>query len=140
MPLLSASEDFTRRTLSGIPGLLSRLAYITGLRDEEGNYRHWGLARMHGTAAAEDAMRRAHMELLTQMLRMPLVQLMREVEDPQQVALGAPRILLKKSAPPQSIVPIGAHAATFSHAKATILALRALQDAKNRLQTTHRAA
>jgi antitoxin (DNA-binding transcriptional repressor) of toxin-antitoxin stability system len=140
MPLFSASEDFTRRTLSAISGLLSRLAYITSLRDEKGTYRHWGLARTHGDAAAAEAMCRAHMEVLTEVLRTPLSQLMREVEDPQQVALGVPQVLLKKSAPVQSIVPAGAHAATLSHAKATILALRALQDARNRRQTTHRAA
>ena len=82
----------------------------------------------------------AHMELLTQVLRTPLSQLMREVEDPQQVALGAPQFLLKKSAPLRSIVPAGAHDAAFSHAKATILALRALQDARNWMQPSHRAA
>ncbi|MGA2961130.1 MAG: hypothetical protein ABSD96_05610 [Candidatus Korobacteraceae bacterium] len=140
MPLFSASEDFTRRTLSAIPGLLSRLAYITSLRDEKGNYRHWGLARTHGTAAATEAMCRAHLEVLTEVLRTPLPQLMREVEDTQQVALGAPQVLLKKSAPLPSIVPDGAHTAMLSHAKATILALRALEDARNWLQTSHQAA
>ena len=140
MPLFSASEDFTRRTLSAIPGLLSRLAYITSLRDEKGKYRHWGLARTHGTAAATEAMRRAHLEVLTEVLHTPLSQLMREVEDTQQVALGAPHVLLKKSAPLRSIVPDGAHPAMLSHAKATILALRALEDARNWLQTSHQAA
>jgi hypothetical protein len=38
------------------------------------------------------------------------------------------------------IVPAGAHAATLIHAKATILALRALEDARNWRQTSHRAA
>ena len=117
MPLFSASEDFTRRSLSAIPGLLSRLAYIASLRDEEGNYRHWGLARTHGSAAATEAMGRAHLEVLTKVLCTPLSQLMREVEDPQQAGLGA-----------------------LSHAKATILALRALEDARNWMQTSHRAA
>jgi hypothetical protein len=140
MPLFGASEDFARRTLSGIPGLLSRLAYITSLRDEKGSYRHWGLARTHGTAAAAEAMCRAHLEVLTEVLRTPLSQLMREVEDPQQVEPGVSQVLLKKSAPLRSIVPPVAHAATFSHAKATILALRALEDARNWLQSSHRAA
>jgi len=140
MPLFSATEDFARRTLSVMPGLLSRLAYITGLLDEKGNYCHWGLARTHGALAAAEAMHRAHTEVLTEVLRTPLSQLMREVQDPQQVALGVPQLLLSKSAPVQSIVPAGLHAATLSHAKATILALRALQDARNRRQTTHQAA
>ncbi len=140
MPLFSASEDFARRTLSEIPGLLSRLAYITSLRDEKGNYRHWGLTRTHGTAAAREAMCHAHLEALTHVLRTPLSQLMREVEDSQQAALGASQVLLKKSTPLRSIVPAAAHAATLSHAKATILALRALQDARNWMQTSHRAA
>jgi hypothetical protein len=140
MPLFSALEDFTRRTLSGIPGLLSRLAYITSLRDEKGSYRHWGLTRTHGTAAATEAMCHAHLEVLTEVLRTPLAQLMREVEDPQQVEPGVQQVLLKKSAPLRSIVPHAAHAATLSHAKATILALRALEDARNWLQSSHRAA
>ena len=140
MPLFGASEDFARRTLSGIPGFLSRLAYITSLRDEKGSYRHWGLARTHGTAAAAEAMCRVHLEVLTEVLRTPLSQLMREVEDPQQVEPGVSQVLLKKSAPLRSIVPPAAHAATLSHAKATILALRALEDARNWLQSNHRAA
>jgi hypothetical protein len=140
MPLFSASEDFTRRTLSAIPGLLSRLAYVASLRDEEGNYRHWGLARTHGIAAATEAMGRAHLEVLAKVLCTPLSQLMREVEDPQQVGLGAPPVLLQKSTPLRSIVPAGVHPATLSHARATILALRALEDARNWMQTSHRAA
>ena len=140
MPLFSASEDFARRTLSAISGLLSRLAYMTSLRDEQGNYHHWGLARTHGDAAAAEAMRRAHMEVLAEVLRTPLSQLMREVEDPQQVAPGVPQVVLKESAPLQSIAPAGAQTATRSHAQATILALCALQDARNRRQTTHPAA
>ncbi len=140
MPLFSASEDFTRRTLSGVPGLLSRLAYIASLRDDKGSYRHWGLARTHGTAAATDAMCRAHLEALTEVLRTPLSQLMREVEDPQQVEPGVQQVLLKKSAPLRSLLPPAAHAATLRHAKATILALRALEDARNWLQSSHRAA
>jgi hypothetical protein len=140
MPLLSPSEDFTRRTLCRISGLLSRLSYIASLRDEEGNYCHWGLARTHGAVAATEAMRRAHFELLTEVLRAPLSQLMREVDDPQQAAPGAPQVLLKKSTPLRAIVPSGAHAATLSHAKATILALRALEDAKHWMQPSHRAA
>jgi hypothetical protein len=139
MPLLSASEDFTRRTLSEIPGLLSRLAYVVRLRDKNGDYCHWGLARTHGTTAATEAMRRAHTELLTQVLRTPLPQLVRELEDPQ-VAFGLPQVVLEKSALLQSIVPPGAHAAMLGHAKATILALRALEDAKNQWKTSHRAA
>ncbi len=140
MPLFSASEDFARRTLSAISGLLPRLAYMTCLRDEQGDYRHWGLERTHGAAAAAEAMRRAHLEVVAEVLRTPLSQLMREVEDTQQVALGVPQILLKESAPLQSIVPAGAQAATRSHAQATILALCALQDARNRRQTTHQGA
>jgi hypothetical protein len=81
----------------------------------------------------------AHLEALTKVLRTPLSQLMCEVENPQ-VGLGAPALLLQKSTPLRSIVPAGAHPATFSHAKATILALRALEDARNWLQTSHRVA
>lgn len=136
MPLLSAWEDFTKRTLSGIPGLLSRLVYVIGLRDENGNYRHWGLARTHGTIAASEAMGRAHLELLTEVLRTPLPRLMQELEETEQIEIESPMLL-------RSLVPgatAAVHAATASHAKATILALRALKDAEKRRPTIHRAA
>ncbi len=91
MPLFSASEDFTRYTLSAIPELLSRLAYITSLRDKEGTYCHWGLVRTHGSAAATEAMGHAHLEVLTKVLRTPLSQLMREVEDTSKSGSGRQR-------------------------------------------------
>jgi hypothetical protein len=138
MPLLSASEDFGRRTLSAIEGVLSRLAYVIRLRDENGEYRHWGLARIHGPAAASQAVRSAHSEVLSEVLRTPLSQLMKELDD-RPTELEGPRSPLAESTPLLSMLPPAIHPATFSHGKATILALRALADA-NRQRTSRPAA
>ena len=43
-------------SLSAIPGALGKLAYLAGLR-EDGGYRHWGLARVHGSDKAEQALK-----------------------------------------------------------------------------------
>jgi len=86
MPPLNASEDFARRTLSAIRGLLPRLAYVTRLRDKSGTYHHWGLARTYGADAASEAMLQAHKELVTAILRTPLAKLMAELDAPGEDA------------------------------------------------------
>lgn len=75
MPLFSAADDFSRRTLAPLPGLLARLRYVSGLRSEDGRYVHWGLARIYGEHAAGQAIEGIHRELTLQVLRTPLREL-----------------------------------------------------------------
>lgn len=66
-------EDFTSRTLDGIPGDVSRLLHIATLRDlATGCYRHDGLATIYSEAAVDQALRVCHEELFERILETPL--------------------------------------------------------------------
>jgi len=71
MALFSAAEDFSRKTLAALPGLLAKLRYVAGLR-HDGVYEHWGLIRIYGERAAQQAIEGIHKELILQVLRTPL--------------------------------------------------------------------
>jgi hypothetical protein len=86
MALFSAADDFSRRTLAALPGLLAKLQYVSGLRRDDGQYAHWGLARVYGEHAARQAIEGIHKDLTLQVLRTPLREL---VEDAIQSAENA---------------------------------------------------
>lgn len=79
MTILSPSEDFWCRSLADFPGPVSKLEYIVSLRTESGAYAHWGLTRVHGEAAANQAIANAHTKIFLEILRTPLSQLQREL-------------------------------------------------------------
>jgi hypothetical protein len=81
MALKSALEDFRGRTLRAVSGELSKLAYVASLRDTDGSYSHWGLARVYGEAEAQQAVSDAHKGVVSTILRTPLRQLLRDVEE-----------------------------------------------------------
>ncbi len=72
MTLFSAFDDFVARTLSAIPGVMSKLMYVSGLRSPAGTYEHWGLAKSHGASAAQSAIAQAHSAMFLEVLRTPL--------------------------------------------------------------------
>ncbi|MGH9649198.1 MAG: hypothetical protein ACRD3I_01880, partial [Terriglobales bacterium] len=63
MAFLSASEDFLTTTLAALPGVWGKLQYLSGLRNEAGDYDHWGLTRLHGEAAVQRALGEAHRDV-----------------------------------------------------------------------------
>ena len=83
MRLKSALEDFEANTLGAVPGLLGRLSYVGGLHDGKGTgagrYDHWGLARVYGDDAAQNAIRASHRVLLSEVLKQPLAVLLKDV-------------------------------------------------------------
>jgi hypothetical protein len=81
MPLKSVKEDLQASTLRAISGLLGKLEYFTSLRQDDGSYSHWGLARVHGEAAAQEALSRAHHSVVAKILRAPLCKLLDDVQD-----------------------------------------------------------
>jgi len=81
MTLKSALQDLRETTLAAVSGLLAKLAYLASLRDREGGYRHWGFALLHGTEASDRALKAAHTEVLSTVLRTPISEL---VEDLRQ--------------------------------------------------------
>jgi hypothetical protein len=78
--IFRAQESFKKRTLSPLPTLLERLAYICSLQLSDGQYRHWGLARAYGERAAHDAIRTTHRELAASMTQSPLREIYLEYE------------------------------------------------------------
>ncbi len=72
MTLLSAYEDFVVRTLAALPGLLARLVYLGSLRNDAGDYCHWGMARTFGASSTSEALAQAHSEAWLEVLRTPI--------------------------------------------------------------------
>lgn len=132
--MYQASENFKKRTLSALPTLLERLAYICSLQLPDGQYRHWGLSRAYGQRLAQEAIRAAHEEIAIEMLESPV----REVYKEYQEAVGredGPEVLK-----PESFVltaPVNDDALLSAH-------LRLLQDSVQALahqeRTTPRVA
>jgi hypothetical protein len=65
----SASGDLWKHTLSRIPTVFGRLAYLASLRDaNSGAYRHHGLSTMFGREEGTNALRSSHEEAFTEWL------------------------------------------------------------------------
>jgi hypothetical protein len=100
MALKSVQEDLQARTLRAVTGLLGKLEYFASLRQDDGSYMHWGLSRVHGEAAAQDALAEAHRNLVSLILRTPLRKLLQDVDetsDSRSIASGAFLAELQKS-------------------------------------------
>jgi hypothetical protein len=81
MTLKSVKEDLQASTLRAISGLLGKLGYLASLRQDDGTYSHWGLSRVHGEFAAQEALVEAHQSVVTKILRAPLCRLLNDVQD-----------------------------------------------------------
>src|SRR5215467_1906141 len=66
-------QDFTLRTLAGIPGEFSRLAYMASLRDlSSGRYDHAGLAAQYPDEAIQQALQLCHEQVFERVLETTL--------------------------------------------------------------------
>lgn len=81
MTFLSAKDDFRKNTLAALPNSLKRLDYLAQLRENAGDFAHWGLERVHGKEAAQQAMNEAFQALLGEILRVPVAQLWRDAQE-----------------------------------------------------------
>ena len=75
---MSPTDDFRNGTLGAVPGTLSKLHYVAGLRQLDGKYYHWGLARVHGEPTANLVIGQAHTEIFSTVLRTPIRSLWEE--------------------------------------------------------------
>lgn len=80
MTLLSAFEDFQKRTLAGIEGSLAKLLYTLELRADSGEFVHWGLERIHGKERAREAILTSYKQLRRGVLRADFASLTKEQE------------------------------------------------------------
>jgi hypothetical protein len=79
MTLLSASEDLRYRTMGVFAGPLEKIAYLARMREDAGQYRHWGMSRTYGEQAAAAAMAEVHSEVWIEVLRTPVPELLRQL-------------------------------------------------------------
>ena len=69
----SASEDLSRHTLSRIPTVFGKLAYLASLRDSStGTYRHHGLSASFGREDAAAALKESHQVVFLEWLNTTL--------------------------------------------------------------------
>ena len=90
MTLKSAYEDLRQRTVERIPGTWGRLKYVAGLRSSTGGYAHWGLERVHGTGAAQDAFLKVHKTLVKTILQTRLRALREDLGESSQAEGTSP--------------------------------------------------
>jgi hypothetical protein len=72
MTLKSAIQDLKETTLSAISGLFGKLRYLVSLRRQHGRYYHWGMESVYGATASERALKAAHSDVVSGILRTPL--------------------------------------------------------------------
>lgn len=91
--IFKPAEDFKQHSLSALPTLLEKLAYICSLQTREGEYRHWGMARIHGSAPAHQAIHSAHIETATELVHLPI----REIYGEYRQALARAGVFVPES-------------------------------------------
>lgn len=89
MKLKSALEDLHESTLKALKGCLRRLEYLAVLHRNEGDYDHWGLARVHGDSPARKALTQAHRSQVSEVLSTPIRDLMEDARESSE-SLGLP--------------------------------------------------
>lgn len=124
MSLFSASEDFTLRTLKHVHGAIHRLFYLTTLRDRDGNYHHWGMARSFGDDASQRAAQDAHKAALNEVLRTPLHELWGEVAERGSCDGRSTGDVLQLMSTGSWVLPPGCSPAAEAHFNSVLLALR----------------
>jgi hypothetical protein len=86
MTLKSAFHDVKETTLAAVSGLLGKLGYLASLRRAHGRYEHWGMETVYGPESSERALKTAHDEVVTEILRAPLASLEQDLEESSRSA------------------------------------------------------
>jgi hypothetical protein len=96
MSLKSALQDVKEITLAAVSGLLGKLAYLASLRRAQGRYEHWGMQAVHGPESSERALKTAHAEVVTGVLRLPLAHLEDDLQESSRERGVAARAFIKE--------------------------------------------
>ena len=125
MTLYSALEDLQETTLRAFTGCLTKLEYLSGLRDKQGIYDHWGLTRVHGDLAAKRALTRAHRSLLSKVLAMPFRSLLEDARQSSAAAGVSPAAYAERLAA-TNLLPHEPGAGSARHLSSVLHALSSL--------------
>lgn len=136
MTLKSALQDIKETTLAAVSGLLGKLAYLASLRRQQGRYQHWGMEAVHGQEPAERALKTAHMEVVSRILRTPLPSLMQDLQDSSRGSGFEPQAYIDQMKENfEDLLPDGRQNSTVpSHLNSVLLALSSLE--RNRARST----
>ena len=132
----SPADDFRNSTLGAVPGTLAKLQYVVSLRQQQGNYFHWGLARVHGESTANAVIGQAHSEILSSILRTPIRSLWedaRTTAEEQSEAVGD--YLRELTELGESLVPKELQGGVRRHFMSVLLALCSLAGVQTSLKT-----
>jgi hypothetical protein len=133
MTLKSALQDLRETTLAAVSGLLAKLAYLASLRRPEGGHRHWGLSLIHGEESSERALKAAQTEVLSNVLRTPISELVEDLrESSQQDNKTAEAYVAGMREQFTEMLPSPQDAASAAHLNSVLTALSTLEEAQKR--------
>ena len=140
MTFRSAIDDVLDVSLAAVSGIVRKLEYLSSLRETTDSYSHWGLARVYGEEAAQQALAEAHRMIFLAILRTSL----RTLRDDVAVSSGEEQKLaedyvrdLRGRLP--SLLPSDMGGGSARHISSVLHALSSLAStqAKTRPHATH---
>jgi hypothetical protein len=135
MTLKSALQDLRETTLDAVSGLLAKLAYVASLRHGEAGYLHWGMSLLHGEEASGRALKTAHTEVLSTVLRTPIPELVEDLRESSQDSQKTAGAYLEGMRDQfHELLPAPDDAASASHLNSVLVALSSLE--KNQKRAT----
>ena len=139
MTLKSALQDLRETTLGAISGLLAKLAYLGSLRRREGGYLHWGMMLVHGEEASNRALKAAHTEVLSTVLRTPIADLVEDLRESSQSSRETADAYVESMREQFSeLLPSPEDTASARHLNSVLVALSSLE--KNQKHATPSAS
>ncbi len=131
MTLKSALQDLRETTLAAVSGLLAKLNYLGSLRRGEGGYQHWGMSMVHGEEASERALKAAHNEVLSTVLRTPITELEEDLQHSSSAKdETAGNYLESMRAQLGELLPSPQDAASARHLSSVLVALSSLEKSR----------
>jgi hypothetical protein len=133
MSLKSALQDLRETTLAAVSGLLAKLAYLGSLRRSEGGYLHWGMALVHGEEASNRALKTAHSEVLSTVLRTPISALAEDLQESSQDSKKTAAAYVADMREQFSeLLPSPEDSASARHLNSVLIALSSLEGSQKR--------
>jgi len=133
MTLKSAVQDVRETTLAAVSGLLAKLTYLGSLRRREGGYLHWGMSLVHGEEASERALKAAHTEVLSTVLRTPITDLVEDLhQSSSQSEETAGAYIEGMREQLGELLPSPQDAASARHLSSVLVALSSLEKTQTR--------
>ena len=140
MTLKSTLQDLRETTLAGVSGLLAKLAYLASLRNRDGGYRHWGLSLVHGEESSDRALKAAHAEVLSTLLRTPIAELVEDLRESTEGSKESGTYVDGMRQESSKLLPSPEDTASARHLNSVLIALSSLESEKNQKRATPSAS